>query len=242
MTSILIVDDDPLIGRFMERGLHSAGYTTAVATDARSGLTMALSGAFDMVLLDLVLGAGDGFAVLRELRAQRRTLPVLVVTGHPAQRDVVDCLDGGADDYLIKPFRFEELLARVRARLRHDDGAPSSELSAGDLRLDLLTRRATVDGRPIELTSREFALMETFLRHPDQVLSRAQLLSRVWGYTFDPTSNVVNVYIAALRQKIGGERIETVRGAGYRLRVVGTRPEPLRFAPPANPQTRGHVV
>ena len=231
MTSVLIIDDDPLISRFVERGLQAAGYTTTVATDARSGLVLAASDAFDLVLLDLVLGDGDGFAVLHHLRAKRSTLPVIVMTAYPAKRDVVDCLDGGADDYLVKPFRFEELLARLRVRLRRDgDGAStSSALAAGDLALDLLTRRATVAGMPVDLTSREFALLETFLRHPDQVLSRTQLLSRVWGYMFDPTSNVVNVYVAALRQKIGGDRIETVRGAGYRLRVVGA--SALRAAP-----------
>jgi DNA-binding response OmpR family regulator len=224
VTSVLIVDDDPLISRFVERGLQAAGYTTAVATDAGSGRILALSNAFDVVLLDLVLGVGDGFGVLHDLRAQRSTLPVIVMTGYPARRDVVDCLDGGADDYLVKPFRFEELLARLRVRLRREGSATTSTLVAGDLELDLLTRRVTAAGAPIELTSREFALLETFLRHPDQVLSRAQLLSRVWGYSFDPTSNVVNVYVAALRQKIGGDRIETVRGAGYRLRVLGEAP------------------
>jgi DNA-binding response OmpR family regulator len=221
VTSVLIVDDDPLITRFVGRGLRAAGYSTTVADNARTGRELALSGEFDVVLLDLVLGDGDGFGVLRELRARRSRLPVLVMTGHPAERDVVDVLDGGADDYLVKPFRFEELLARLRVRLRRDDGATGSRLTAGDLELDLLTRRATVGGHDVDLTSREFGLLETFLRHPDQVLSRAQLLSRVWGYSFDPTSNVVNVYIAALRQKIGPERIETVRGAGYRL--VGSR-------------------
>ncbi|MHA6780361.1 response regulator transcription factor [Pseudonocardia saturnea] len=219
MTSVLIIDDDPLITRFVGRGLRAAGYTTTVADDARTGRELALTGDFDVVLLDLVLGDGDGFGVLRELRARRNRQPVLVMTGHPAARDVVDVLDGGADDYLVKPFRFEELLARLRVRLRRDDAESGSSLSAGDLTLDLLTRRATVAGEPVTLTSREFALLETLLRHPDQVLSRAQLLSRVWGYSFDPTSNVVNVYVAALRTKIGAQRIETVRGAGYRLRV-----------------------
>jgi DNA-binding response OmpR family regulator len=221
VTSVLIVDDDPLITRFVGRGLRAAGYAATVAEDARSGRELALSGEFDVVLLDLVLGDGDGFAVLRELRLRRSRLPVVVMTGHPAERDVVDVLDGGADDYLVKPFRFEELLARLRVRLRRDDAGPANLLRAGDLELDLLTRRVTVGGAPVDLTSREFGLLETFLRHPDQVLSRAQLLSRVWGYSFDPTSNVVNVYIAALRQKIGAHRIETVRGAGYRL--VGGR-------------------
>lgn len=220
MTSVLIVDDDPLITRFVGRGLRAAGYSTTVADDARTGREYALSGEFDVVLLDLVLGDGDGFGVLRELRARRHRLPVLVMTAHPAERDVVDVLDGGADDYLVKPFRFEELLARLRVRLRSDDAVSGSSISVGDLTLDLLTRRASVGGTPVTLTSREFTLLETLLRHPDQVLSRTQLLSSVWGYSFDPTSNVVNVYVAALRQKIGADRIETVRGAGYRLRAA----------------------
>ncbi|MGQ0576200.1 MAG: response regulator transcription factor [Pseudonocardia sp.] len=225
MTSILIVDDDPMVSRFMECGLRAAGYSTAVADEAGSASALALSGAFDMVLLDLVLGAGDGFTVLHELRRRRRTLPVLVVTGHPEQRDVVSCLEGGADDYLLKPYRFEELLARVRARLRGRGTADGGSLAAGDLTANLLTRRVVASGEPVELTAREFTLLETFLRHPDQVLSREQLLSRVWGIDFDPCSNVVNVYVAALRQKIGHQRIQTVRGAGYRLRT--TAPEPV---------------
>jgi DNA-binding response OmpR family regulator len=238
VTSVLIIDDDPLITRFVGRGLRAAGYATTVAEDARTGRELALTGGFDVVLLDLVLGDGDGFAVLRELRARRHRQPVLVMTGHPAERDVVDVLDGGADDYLVKPFRFEELLARLRVRLRRDDADSGSCLTAGDLTLDLLTRRAAVDGVPVTLTSREFALLETLLRHPDQVLSRTQLLSHVWGYSFDPTSNVVNVYVASLRNKIGAARIETVRGAGYRLRVpapgggrLPAPPVPLRHTP-----------
>ena len=230
VTSVLIIDDDPLVSRFIDRGLRACGFATGVADDAATGRELALSGQFDLVVLDLVLRDSDGFAVLRELRERRHTLPVLVVTAHPAQRDVVDCLDGGADDYLVKPFRFEELVARVRARLRHDDGQATNALVAGDLALDLLTRRVLVAGRPVTLTSREFTLLETFLRHPDQVLSRAQLLSRVWGFAFDPTSNVVNVYVATLRQKIGNERIETIRGAGYRLRAVVPSPSELRPA------------
>lgn len=218
MTNILIVDDDPQISRFLERALRAAGYATSVAPDAASARALGLSGAFDLVLLDLVLQDGDGFAVLRELRERRRTLPVLVLTGHPKQRDVVQCLDGGADDYLVKPIRLEELLARIRARLRADSEA-GTELSADDLQLDLLTRRVVAGGLKIELTAREFTLLETFMRHPDQVLSREQLLHHVWGFDFDPSSNVVNVYVAALRGKIGNDRIETVRGAGYRLRV-----------------------
>lgn len=218
MTSILIVEDDPLVSRFLERGLRAAGYTAVVAGDVASASVLGLSGAFDLLLLDLVLGDGDGFTVLRMLRERRRTLPVLVMTGYPKQRDVVDVLDGDADDYLVKPVRFDEVLARVRLRLGKSAATTSNVLATGDLRMELLTRRITVGDHQVELTAREYTLLETFMRHPDQVLSREQLLSRVWGYDFDPTSNVVNVYIAALRGKIGSGRIETLRGTGYRLR------------------------
>lgn len=222
MTSILIVDDDPLVAGFLERGLRAAGYATTVVADTAGARMLGLSGAFDLVLLDLVLEDGDGFGVLRELRQRRHTLPVLVITGHPKKRDVVECLNGGADDYLVKPVRFPELLARIRARLRATDGETGTGLSAGDLQLDLLTRRVTIAGQEIRLTAREFTLLETFLRHPDQVLSREQLIYHVWGLDVDPHSNVVNTYVAMLRGKIGEHRIETLRGAGYRLRLART--------------------
>lgn len=220
MTSILIVEDDLLVAGFLERGLRAAGYVTTVVADTASARALALSGAFDLVLLDLVLEDGDGFVVLRELRERRQSLPVLIMTAHPRQRNVVECLDGGADDYLVKPVHFAELLARVRARLRATDGETATELSAGDLKLDLLTRRVTIAGEEIRLTAREFTLLETFLRHPDQVLSREQLVYHVWGHDVDPNSNVVNTYVAILRGKIGNGRIETMRGMGYRLRVA----------------------
>jgi DNA-binding response OmpR family regulator len=139
-----------------------------------------------------------------------------VLTGR-RERDAVTCLEAGADDYMMKPFHFDELLARVRTRLRSTGTEETHVLSAGGVRLDLITRRVTVGGQPVKLTSREFALLETFLRHADQVLSREQLLSHVWGYFFDPSTNLVNVYVNNLRKKLGAEIIETVRGAGYRL-------------------------
>jgi DNA-binding response OmpR family regulator len=145
-------------------------------------------------------------------------MPVLVLTGR-GERDVVACLEAGADDYMRKPFHFDELLARVRTRLRPAGTEQRHVLSAGDVRLDLKTRRAIVHDRAVELTAREFALLEMFLRHADQVLSREQLLSNVWGYSFDPTTNLVNAYVLSLRKKLGADVIETVRGAGYRLRA-----------------------
>ncbi len=230
MTNILLVEDDPLISSFIELGLRARGYVTSLATDSGRALSLGLSGAFDLVLLDLVLADGDGFTVLQELRRRRNHLPVVVMTGHPRNRDVVACLDSGADDYLVKPFRFEELLALVRARLRPGTGIGTTLMTAGDLSVDLLSRRVHIAGREVELTAKEFALLETFLRHPDQVLSRVQLLAQVWGYDFDPATNVVSVYVAALRQKIGAHRIQTVRGAGYRLAtsavMMGGAPAP----------------
>jgi DNA-binding response OmpR family regulator len=158
--------------------------------------------------------------VLQAIRSRGKKLPVLVLTGR-RERDVVACLEGGADDFMQKPFHFEELLARVRTRLRNTGTSQELVLTAGQVRLDLKTRRATVAGREVELTSREFALLETFLRHAGQVLSREQLLSHVWGYSFDPTTNLVNVYVSSLRKKLAGDVIETVRGAGYRLPANG---------------------
>ena len=218
MSRILIAEDDPLIGSFLEKGLRAHGYSTFLVEDGEEAEGLAMSDDFDLLILDMGLPEREGLDVLRELRARGKRIPVLVLTGR-GERDVVTCLEAGADDYMRKPFLFEELLARVRTRLRQTGTHEAPSLSAGELRLDLRTRRATVEGRSVELTAREFALLETLLRHADQVMSREQLLSHVWGYFFDPTSNLVNVYINALRKKLGAEAIETVRGAGYRLRV-----------------------
>jgi DNA-binding response OmpR family regulator len=169
-------------------------------------------------VLDLGLPDQDGFTVLRRIREARNDTPVIILTARSSVDDTVAGLENGADDYMAKPFRFEELLARVRLRLRTE--APTSDmstLSSGNLQLDLRTRRATIDGKEIDLSAREFALAEAFLRNPGQVLSREQLLSRVWGYDFDPGSNVVDVYVRYLRNKLGAERFATVRGMGYRL-------------------------
>jgi two-component system copper resistance phosphate regulon response regulator CusR len=166
----------------------------------------------------MALPKREGFKVLQELRAQKKNLPVIVLTGRPELRDVVSVLDVGADDYMTKPFRFDELLARVQARLRAQGTEETTVLTGGGIRLDIRSRRATVGDREVDLTAREFALLETFLRHPGQVLSREQLLSHVWGYFFDPGTNLINVYVSSLRKKLGEGVIETYRGAGYRLR------------------------
>jgi len=218
MSRILIAEDDPAIGSFLAKGLRAAGFTALLAEDGDEAEDYCLSGEFDLVILDMGLPIKDGLAVLRAIRDQGVMVPVLVLTGRP-ERDVVACLDAGADDYMIKPFRFDELLARVRTRLRSSNVERSSSLAVGSLSLDLRTRRATIGDRRVELTAREFSLLEALMRHPDQVLSREQLLSQVWGYYFDPTTNLVNVYVNALRKKLGPDVIETVRGAGYRVRA-----------------------
>jgi DNA-binding response OmpR family regulator len=215
---ILIAEDDPLIGMFIEKGLRAHGFSTFLVDDGENALHVSLTEEFDLLILDMGLPAREGFVVLQELRSHGKTLPVLVLTGQ-SERDVVACLEAGADDYMTKPFAFDELLARVRTRLRTAGTEEPEILSAGDVRLNLKTRRATVGERTVELTAREFSLLETLLRHADRVLSREQLLSHVWGYFYDPTTNIVNVYVSALRKKLGADVIESVRGVGYRLRA-----------------------
>ncbi len=217
MSRVLIAEDEPRIAAFVEKGLRANGFATAVVGDGLTALDRARSGEFDLVVLDIGLPVLDGFAVLRALRTERCAVPVIVLTARDSVQDTVAGLEGGADDYMPKPFRFEELLARVRLRLAGARQGEVTVLSVGDLSLDLRTRRASVGGRTVDLSAREFALAETFLRHPGQVLAREQLLSHVWGYDFDPGSNVVDVYVRYLRRKLGSERIETVRGMGYRL-------------------------
>ena len=217
MTRILIAEDEPHIVRFLAKGLQAEGYATTAAVDGDEALRLARSGAFDLMLLDLGLPRRDGLRVLGEMRRARVLMPVIVVTARGSSEDIVTGLDSGADDYLSKPFRLAELLARVRARLRPAPAQEAAVLRNGDLVLDLLTRQARVGSRTVDLSAREFALAEVFLRHPGQVLSREQLLSHVWGYDYDPGSNVVEVYVRYLRSKIGPDRIATIRGAGYRL-------------------------
>ena len=218
MSSILIVEDEERIASFVEKGLRSNGFATAIAPDGGAGLAMASSGRFDLVVLDLGLPDLDGIEVLRLMRSRGVTAPVVILTAREGVRSTVEGLEGGADDYMTKPFRFEELLARIRARLRAGAEAPSV-LEAGGARLDLRTRRIHIGERSEELTAREFALAEMLFRHPGQVLSREQILDRVWGYDHDPRSNIVDVYIGYLRRKLGKEMIRSERGMGYRLDV-----------------------
>jgi DNA-binding response OmpR family regulator len=218
---ILIAEDEPRIAAFIEKGLRSNGFTTAIAMTAGETLNLVMGGEFDLLILDLGLPEKDGLEVLEELRGQGAQLPIVILTARDDIQDKVAGLEGGADDYMTKPFRFEELLARVRLRLRGQSATPIQEemsLSAGNVVLDLRTRKAEVNGKSIELPAREFTLAEMFFRQPGQVLSRQQLLDRVWGYDYDPGSNVVDVYVGYLRKKLGSDLFETVRGMGYRLK------------------------
>ena len=221
MARILIVEDEARIASFVAKGLRAEGHTATVLGDGLEGLDHALSGDFDLMVLDIGLPGLDGFEVLDQLRSQGSRMPVIVLTARDSVTDTVSALEGGADDYMPKPFRFAELMARVRLRLRQvqagDGSSPVDSLDAGGVHLDLRTRRATVGGRQVDLSHREFMLAEIFMLNAGQVLSREQLLDHVWGMDFDPGSNVVDVYVGYLRKKFGAESIATVRGMGYRF-------------------------
>ena len=217
MSRILIAEDEARIASFLEKGLRANGFATDVVGAGEEALRLARSGKFDLLILDLGLPDKDGFEVLRELREAGHRVPVVILTARDTLSDTITGLEGGADDYITKPFRFEELLARVRVRLRGDRAAEPTVLKVGGAALDLRTRQGIVGDRAVDLSAREFALAELFFRHPGQVLSREQLLSHVWGYDFDPGSNIVDVYVGYLRRKLGKKRITSIRGMGYRL-------------------------
>jgi DNA-binding response OmpR family regulator len=218
---ILIAEDEGKIASFLEKGLSSNGFVTTTVADGESAYQFARSGQFDLLILDLGLPLRDGLSVLKALRSEAIGIPVVILTARDSTADTVSGLESGADDYVRKPFAFDELLARVRLRLRGDRAPEATVLVVGGFSLDLRMRRAMVDDRVVDLTVREFALAEVLARHPDQVLSREQLLSQVWGFDFDPGSNIVDVYVRYLRRKLGEHRIETVRGIGYRLVAKG---------------------
>ncbi|WP_314128831.1 response regulator transcription factor [Schaalia odontolytica] len=218
MTTILIVEDEQRIAAFVAKGLRSAGFVPEIYSTGSEAVEAALQGRGALMLLDVGLPDIDGFEVLEQIRGQGVAMPVIMLTARSSVADRVAGLEGGADDYVPKPFSFEELLARVRLRLREETvTAGSMALERGELILDLKTRRARVGEEWVDLSAREFTLLETFMRNAGQVLSREQLLSAVWGIDFDGASNVVDVYLSYLRQKIGKDHFETVRGMGYRL-------------------------
>jgi DNA-binding response OmpR family regulator len=220
MSRILVAEDEPRLASFLDKGLRASGFTVTIVGDGISAESLADDSDFDLLILDLSLPGKDGLEVLRDLRAAGQRLPVIVLTARGDPHDRVEGLESGADDYLPKPFHFEELVARIRVQLRGGDRATEeTQLRVGDVALDLRTRWASVAGDTVELSTREFELLRTFLQHPNQVLSREQLLARVWGYDYDPGSNVVDVYVGYLRKKLGQEKLETLRGVGYRFRA-----------------------
>ena len=219
---VLVVEDEPAIADFVQRGLESEGFEVVCAADGIEGERRALQEPVDLVILDLMLPGRDGLGVLSGVRARKPTLPVIVLSARAEVDDRVAGLDAGATDYLVKPFSFEELAARVRAHLRIPGQQDATRLQAAGIELDLVRRFATRDGEEVRLSSREFELLAYFMRHPGQALTREQILSAVWGYDFDPGTNVVEVYVGYLRRKLArADRpapIETVRSVGYRLR------------------------
>jgi DNA-binding response OmpR family regulator len=222
MNQILIAEDNPRIGTFLETGLQAHGFTTTIVTTGREALQMVLGGSFDLLLLDLELPDKDGLNVLFELRGQGETIPIIILTARDGAENTVAGLDGGADDYITKPFRFEELLARIRICLQNHStiqNAPETILKVGEIVLNLSTHEVWIRERLVKLSPREFLLLEILLRHPMQIMTRDRLLDLIWTDNFDSETNVVNTYIGHLRRKLGKNRIETVRGIGYRLRT-----------------------
>ena len=214
---VLVVEDEARIASFLVRGLRAQGYAVEHVATGGEALRRAADPDLGLMILDLGLPDIDGTEVLRRLRAAGSRLPILVLTARGEVGDRVEGLDLGADDYLVKPFAFDELLARIRARVRRDDAGPSNVLRVGEVELDIPSRRVRVGEERFDLTAREFALLRVFLRRPGQVLTREQILSQVWELDWDPGSNVVDVYVGYLRRKLGEGRIETVRGVGYRF-------------------------
>ena len=217
--TLLVVEDEERVASFLTKGLRAHGYSVEWVSGGQDALQRVAHEDISLVILDLGLPDLDGLEVLESMRGRGATVPVLVLSARGRVDDRVRGLDLGADDYLAKPFAFEELLARVRVNLRPRAAAPPGVLRLGSIRVDLLQRAVTVDGRTVVLSAREFSLLNAFAEHPRQILSRQELLSMAWGMNFDPGTNLVDVYVGYLRRKLGGLVIETVRGAGYCLRV-----------------------
>ncbi|MBI2911237.1 MAG: response regulator transcription factor [Chloroflexi bacterium] len=220
---ILVVEDEPELADVLKRGLEEHRYAVDLAFDGDDGLALAEMEPYDLVVLDVMLPGRDGFQVCRRLRAQGRNMPVLMLTARDAVDDRVTGLDSGADDYLTKPFAFQELLARIRALLRRQGASRDPLLRAGDLEINTVTHEVRRGGRPIELTSKEYAILEYFARSPNRVLTRSQIAEHVWDYDFVAMSNVVDVYIRYLRRKLDDDHeprlLRTIRGTGYQLKV-----------------------
>jgi DNA-binding response OmpR family regulator len=217
MSRILVAEDEARIAAFISKGLHAAGYAVVVAGDGDAAFWRASSGEHDLLVLDLGLPGRDGLSVLHDLRRNGVEIPVVILTARDGPGALAEGLDAGADDFIAKPFVFDELLARIRTRLRPGHQARRTTLRFGDLEFDVESRKVTRAGTPINLSAQEYRVLETFLRHPGQVLSRQQLISHAWGQDFDTGSNVVDVYVGYLRRKLGPEVITTVRGFGYRF-------------------------
>jgi len=214
---LLLVEDDPMIGRAMGQGLRDAGFTVDWVTDGDAAELALANGVYDLVVLDLGLPGKDGMELLRELRARRDLLPVLIVTARDAVADRIDGLNAGADDYVLKPFDLDELVARVRALLRRHAGGATPLLECGGLTLDTVRREVRRNGEEIQLSAREFALLEALMQRPGAVLSRVQLEDAVYGWGEEVGSNAVEVHLHNLRRKLGPETIRNVRGAGYKV-------------------------
>jgi len=219
---ILVVEDEKKVSSFIKRGLEEEKYEVDAAFDGDEGLSMAMSGQYDLIILDWMLPKRDGIAVLKELRRDKSGLPVLMLTAKDSVEDIVAGLDSGSDDYLTKPFAFAELLARVRALVRRSELDRGAEITFADLRLDPVTHKVWRGEREIELTAKEYALLEYFMRNPNQVLTRTMIADHVWDYTFDSFTNIIDVYVNYLRKKIDRaapkKLIHTVRGVGYILK------------------------
>jgi two-component system, OmpR family, copper resistance phosphate regulon response regulator CusR len=216
--NVLVVQEDPHVASFIKRGLEAEGFAVRTACDGDEGLGLSTTSDFDLIVLDLPLPTVSGEEILAKLRGSGSPVPVIVLTAQDAVADRVAMLNAGADDYLTRPCDLEELIARIRARLRARDQTVSTTISQGRITIDVTTRQAWIDERSVELSSREFALLETLMHHTGQVLSKPQLLNQVWGYERDTSSNVVEVYVGYLRRKLERDVVETVRGAGYRFR------------------------
>ena len=216
---ILVIEDELKVARFLKKGLEAEGYEVTTAADGKTGEKFARTDAFDLILLDVLLPKKNGFEILRDLRKDEIRIPILMLTARSTTEDIVGGLDQGADDYLTKPFAFTELLARIRSLLRR--GTMKTKLKYGDLSLDTIAHKASRSDKPIELTAREYALIEYFMRNRGKLISRQELAKEIWGYNFDPGTNVVDVYVNHLRSKIDADfdvkLLQTERGRGYYL-------------------------